>query len=245
MRWLILLILLTSCEKVRFFNSQNKSVSSFLVPVSDGTTGNEVVFRGDSITWGVGASTTGNRWTSLLSSAKGWTENNFNMSGYVISDPGACTIRPRWDLNDASAGVPTKTSSRRYLFIAFGVNDHFLDNSNVTSAQYQAAVEAAIDHAVNVKGWQNRRIIILSIYYTTFDNTGATNYCDPASATTTARKNEFIAAAQAAASSRGTNYYNVYTLMENNGAGSLLADNIHPNDAGYSVIYNGLNSFIP
>src|SRR3954470_22302036 len=55
------------------------STGEYVEPI-DGTTGNTVYFNGDSITVGVGATSTANRWTSLLSTAKGWTEVNNGLS---------------------------------------------------------------------------------------------------------------------------------------------------------------------
>jgi lysophospholipase L1-like esterase len=240
MKWILLVILLTGCEKMKLFHAQNKNETGWLIPSADGTTGNDVYFRGDSITWGVGATTTADRWTSLLSASKGWSEQNFNYSGYVISNPGACVIRPQWDFTT----IPNKTTSMKYLFIAFGVNDHFLADSNINASQYQAAIEAAIDHAVGTKGWQNRRIIILPPYFTNADNRVQANYCFPPTITDATRKANFVASAKAAANSRGANYYDVYQRMADNGGNSLTTDGIHPNDAGYIVIANGLNSYI-
>ena len=227
---------------MKLFHAQNKNevLSGWLIPSADGTMGNEVHFFGDSITTGVGATTSADRWTSLLSALKGWTEINNGTSGYVITNPGACTIRPQFDVTT----IPTKTSSKKYCFIAFGVNDHFLADSNINASQYQAAIEAAIDHAVGTKGWQNRRIIILPPYFTNADNTIQANYCFPPTITDATRKANFVAAAKAAANSRGANYYDVYQRMADNGGNSLTTDGIHPNDAGYTVIANGLNSYI-
>jgi lysophospholipase L1-like esterase len=242
MRWLILLILLTGCEKMRFFhaqNSPNMTSGGFMIPTADGTTGSDVYFFGDSITNGVGASVSSARWTTLLSSAKGWTENTTGLNGYHIAPVGSCTSRSLWD----KTTIPTKTNAMKYLFIAFGVNDHFLDNSNTTSAQYQTAIEQAIDEATS-KGWQNRRIIILPPYYTNYNNSGQASYCSPA-LTDGTRKAAFVAAAQAAANAKGTNYYNIYQYMADNGGNSLIGDGIHPNDAGYVVIKDALNAFVP
>lgn len=252
MRWILLIILLTSCQKMslRQFHTMNRAqaVSGWLEPSADGTTGNTVVFRGDSITWGIGGNSLPgglfDGWTKKLCTLKGWTESNVNMSGFVISNPGACSARPQWNITDATAGIPAKTASLRYLFIAFGVNDHFLANSNVTPSQYQTATEAAVDYALS-QGWQNRRIIILPIYWTNFDNSAASNYCSPGVITDATRKAAFIAAAQAAASSRGCNYFNVYQHMADNGGDALLADGIHPNDSGHTTIANGANIYIP
>lgn len=204
----------------------------------DGTTGSTVYYNGDSITVGVGASTTANRWTSVLSAAKSWTEINNGLSGYVIT-PNEC--RSNWDYTTGAQAIPTKTADMRFLFISFGVNDAFV-NPEITPEDYQATIEAAIDVAV-ARGWNAARCIVNSPFYTTFDG-NSVNYCDPI-LSDEARKQLFVVAAHAAALAKGGFFIDCFNHMKDNGGGSLLADSIHPNDAGMAVIANFIDSILP
>lgn len=212
-------------------------IGGYIEP-EDGTTGNTVFYNGDSITVGVGASDNAHRWTTLLSVAKSWTETNNGLSGYVIT-PNAC--RPYWNYTTGGQAIPTKTADMRFVLISFGVNDAFV-NPEITPAAYQAEIELAIDMAVS-RGWNAMRCIVNAPFYTTFDG-NSVNYCDPI-LSDEARKLLFVSAAQAAAATKGAFFIDVFNHMKNNGGGSLLADSIHPNDAGMQVIADYIGSILP
>jgi lysophospholipase L1-like esterase len=197
-----------------------------------------VYYNGDSITVGVGASDNAHRWTTLLSTAKGWTEVNNGLSGYVIT-PNEC--RSTWNYTTGGQAIPTKTAEMRFLFISFGVNDAFV-NPEITPAAYQAEIEAAIDVAI-ARGWDPMRCIINSPFFTTFDG-NSVNYCDPI-LSDEARKQLFVSAAQAAALAKGAFFIDVFNHMKNNGGASLTTDAIHPNDAGMAVIADYIDSILP
>jgi len=221
--------------RVRGVNGSNVAawVDTTLAALSDGTTGDTVYFFGDSITVGVGASVEANRWTTLLSVAKGWTENNSGASGTVITEN---TCRPVFELS----AIPNKTASLRYLFISFGVNDAFV-NPEITPEAYTAAIEAAVANAVG-KGWPAYRIIILSPFFTTYDGNHI-NYCNP-TLSDEARKQLFVTAAENAVVNTETNFVDVFNTMKDNGGSGLLADQIHPNDSGYAYVDSLIETLI-
>jgi len=208
---------------------------------SDGTTGATVYFFGNSITAGNGASDNAHRWTTLLSGAKSFTESNHGLSGYTITKQTACVIRPHWDYTTDDP-IPTKTASLKYLFISFGVNDAFVNPGNTPSA-YELTLDSAIQTAID-RGWNAKRIILNTLFFTNIDGTGVANYCNP-TATDETRKQLFLTAAKNAAITKGCNTINIYDYMKNNGGVSLLnADNIHPNDTGHALIAAYIGSLL-
>lgn len=201
----------------------------------DGTTGTGSYFFGDSITAGVGASIQAKRWSSVLSTSESWAENNHGVNGSTVT-PNACLGSLQLFT------IPTKTTALNYLFISFGTNDCFLNpgpfaTGSVTVDQYSSSLETAISYSLNL-GWPANRIIVSSLFYTTFNGLGIGN-CSCSIMTDEVRRRQFLSAAQSASLQYGTNFINQYDNMSSSGGPSLLiSDMIHPNDTGHAVIAN-------
>src|SRR5690348_5930266 len=90
----IMLLLLLGCSK-----SDDTQPSG---PLS----GKKVIFIGDSIVYGIGASTQNNRWTSIFCNVTKCLEYNFGVLGEVLQDGVTCAGHPPLD----KTTIPTKTT---------------------------------------------------------------------------------------------------------------------------------------
>lgn len=205
----------------------------FIEP-SDGTTGNNVYFYGDSITLGQDASTTAKRWTTLLSVAKGWVEFNNGHAGWSLctsAQGNACT-----SFLDITS-IPTKTAADRWIFIAAGNNDVQL-TADIQPADYKQRCIDWVNAAV-AKGWDPSRIVLISVFYASF-TTGSYTACFSVPITVQ-RREDFITAVVEAAAETGARSIDEYHPMEAAGGNSLIdpiggGPGIHPNDTGHQFI---------
>jgi lysophospholipase L1-like esterase len=183
-------------------------------------TSNGWIFRGDSITRGSQTSDpVTKRWPYLLCANKGKVELNHGNDGQALCRTTGyqSTIEKEY--------VYTPSTK---IFIAYGVNDAFANNSfpgSWTTTEFLANLESIILYLIYKKNWLITEIVLVSCTY-------ATN------ATLLARLPNYNAVIQSLAIKYGIQYCDVYTYMMNNGGASLLADGTHPNDAGHQVIAN-------
>lgn len=206
---------------------------------SDGTTGNLVRFVGDSITFGFDASPSTNRWTTLLSVAKGWTEDNQGLSGYPLCSNPCISFIPK-------SLIPTKTASMRFMFIAAGNNDIQL-TPGVTSDFFRTTLEDWVATSVSM-GWNAHRIIIITPFYADF-TAGSFPPCNTNSITTQ-RRLDFVQAAKDAAANSGAFCMDLYNPMKNTGGDAWLTPisggpGIHPTTAGHAFIYSVMSAIMP
>ena len=90
--------------------------------------GKTITFLGDSITYGVGASSTANRYSSVVSSSLGMKEINMGISGTVMCTGGHRTSR----LGD----IQNISLDSDYVGILLGINDFDQCRNNSTSHYY-------------------------------------------------------------------------------------------------------------
>mgnify|MGYP006341005841 CR=1 FL=1 len=88
----------------------------------------KIIFLGDSITYGVGASSTANRYSTVLSNSLGMTENNMGISGTVLATGGHRTSR----INHISS-IPLDSD---YVGVLLGINDFDQCKNDGTSRYY-------------------------------------------------------------------------------------------------------------
>lgn len=194
--------------------------------------GRTVVFMGNSITNGVGASPSTNRWTTLLTTAKGGTEVNLGVNGMTLQQGQNQTT---WLY---ASNIPTKTSAHLYLFIAIGINDVQANNGTMTPAAFKTRYLQVLDSAVSVKGWNYGNIVLVTPFYV--NATGyalASTVFTGISTPTGARHIQYVDAVKEVAAARYTKLFDGFavTSAEFNKDG-MLADGLHPNNAGYRFI---------
>lgn len=198
-------------------------------------------FYGDSITVGVGASPSTNRWSTLLSVSKNWEEFNLGQSGTPLENQSPIVA------NNLIAiyldRMPFKSGGDKYIFISHGVNDCGFNTTNYNTTNFSTELQTIITELLN-RNWSASDIVInlgtyvntagWATYVPTYTPTPADN----------ARYQSFITAAQTVANTNGCTYINNFVNMQNNGGDSLVGDGLHPNNAGYLVIKNYIDTII-
>lgn len=221
--------------------SQNSTVfPGISKPFTIDWSGKTTLFFGDSFTYGVAASPSSNRWTTLFSTAKGTTESNSGVSGQSMQT-NACS----GSTFNASV-VPTFNSATHCaIFVALGLNDVGLNQGTMDTTGYGTAMRAALNTIINTKGWPRYRVIVIGIYwcwaYTGWAGIGGCTI-------TTAplqRQLDYNTSCQANAAAYGVNYFDTYNYMKANFlVTDYNADQLHLNNSGHSKLANYLISTI-
>lgn len=230
-------------------NALGQAIQDLQTSLGRGVTATPIAnFYGDSITFGVGASVTANRWTSKLATAKGWTEVNFGRSGTALEETTPANpagLSPAYNFHkDGPAQIPIKGWRLNYMFISFGVNDCGFNfagyNPTLFGTQYQNIINGAV-----AKGWTANKIVVnLGYYVKSPDAWNSYLIYGISSAADNARYFTFFTSADTVATNNGNIRANPYQYMIDNGGDTLLADGLHPNDAGHQVIANYMGALV-
>ena len=218
-------------------------------PVSkESFNGKKITFLGDSITAGVGASSSENRYTTVLANSLGMVENNMGASGTVLATGGHRSSR----INDINS-IPLDSD---YVTILLGINDFDQCKNNDTSQYYclgdfNSTDTSTIYGALHVYSQnlikrfreQDTKIIFMTPVITSWNNsvggqdwdqskTNACGYSLP----------DLVNAIKEV-----TSYYGIVTLDLNQLSGlqsTDFGDGIHPNDSGMKKIADTIEEFI-
>lgn len=189
---------------------------------------------GDSITFGVGASSTANRWSSLLATELGLGEINRGISGSVLQNTTPVLTNNGRDRYISALVFPPYTD---WIFILYGLNDLRYNGASFSVENYQTDLTEVVQGLIDA-GFYNVRIVLGSPPYmdpSKYTSGAATPY----NAGSTSKHEAYRNAVQAVANAKGTHFVDIYDAMLNGGAMSLLdPDGIHPNDAGHLFIKN-------
>ena len=77
-----------------------------------------VAFYGDSYTLGIGATSTGRRWSTIICAERGWREFNPSVNGLGF-------VRNRRNFGDGDLPSQIIASNPDIVFVALGLNDNF------------------------------------------------------------------------------------------------------------------------
>lgn len=200
--------------------------------------GDGVLFYGDSITGGTGASDNAHRWTSLLSAAKFVTETNNQIAGGMMQNTTPPGPPLAAGFRDSVAAVPARVASeRKSICIAFGTNDVGFNCPAWTVAVFKQQYRESLQ-ILNGKGWSRHNILLISPYYFNVV-TSAPSYAfwGVTTPATVQRLEDHVQAVKELSIEFHTKYVDAYTYMKNNGGDTLLGvDGLHPNNAGYAAI---------
>lgn len=193
---------------------------------------------GDSITFGLNASPSTNRWATLIETDLGITVLNKGVSSTTLQNSGY------------TGGVPTANNGRGrfiadmtgankqdFAVIAFGTNDarFLLALSAMNAANYKNDMGEMITGLVEA-GYALEDILVMPPYWVRDD----ANFGSGGTRTT---YELYVTAARAVAVEYGVWYYDVYAYMRDHGGGSLIdaddPDLIHPNNIGHRAIADG------
>lgn len=181
-----------------------------------------IVFFGDSITFGLNATTDADSYANIVASGLGLTEINSGISGTTLQSPD-----PDFAANDGRTNCYSRISARRpsKVHIQYGVVDIIQTVAGgYTPANFQAQLEEVIDIILATSGLTVNDICIGSpSYITAYSGDGSD-----------VRAAAYAAAAEAAATVKGTRFADVYAATFEHP--EYLDDGIHPNDAGMAVI---------
>ena len=169
-----------------------------------------VAFLGDSYSKGIGASTNGKRWTTLLSAAMGWSELNLaeGGSGYTTSYLGQKTDYAI-KLDVIAATQPD------IVVVSGGRNDYEAGTASITGAVASSLFEAIKAAAPNTQ------LVVTSPIWDATE--------PPAEFAT------LIDGVKAAASSAGARYLDIGEPLADHPEW-IDPDGLHPNDAGHRTI---------
>ncbi|MBO9674405.1 MAG: SGNH/GDSL hydrolase family protein [Sphingobacteriaceae bacterium] len=168
-----------------------------------------IVVMGDSIAYGIGASSNAKRFSTLLSGFLDLEELNFGVPGAGIGHEPA----------------PVKTPEMKRLIVEYGINDYRTPGD--TAVIFQSKYSDFLNECITVKGWSADEITLLSIPATQPD----------LSEEDEVKIREYNLVIETLATSFGVNYVNVFDGMIANGGSSFLTyDGTHPNDNGHEVI---------
>lgn len=194
---------------------------------------------GDSIAVGVGASTAANRWANLIAGHVGGTLLNAGVSGTVLQNSSDGT-GPRADNGrDRFATAVLGANKRAAIFLAHGFNDAraTIAPATMNVTNYQADLREVVSGLI-IGGYARDTIYIGTPYYITDAGllTGSAGFAGQ----TRSGFEAHVAAALAVAAEFGTRSCDLYAFLRDNGfAATTAGDNIHPNDAGHSLIASG------
>jgi lysophospholipase L1-like esterase len=199
---------------------------------------NRMVYFGDSITGGEGASDNAHKWTTIVTNARGYTsaivegidgtplqntnQNTVDTIGGAVDDNGRDTYTSRVCAHLA-----------KYAVILYGLNDLRLDDAAFSSANFQTDLGELVD-GLTASGIPADNIVIGSPPYVP-----EASYAlyDPWDAGSRVKHAAYSAACAAVAATKHTRYADVYGYMTNQGGDSLIGvDGIHPNDSGHAAI---------
>ena len=203
----------------------NQGIVHGSVIVGDTATVNKLVayFFGTSITQNIGTATNREIYWALISDQYNWAPYNKGVS--------ATTLVPASGSDSSSynrwvAQLPTYNAGiHGAAFIEGGTNDC---GSNDTTT-FKTYLGRMIDTAV-VRGWPKSRLFIIAPPF----YVGACSHMA-----------EYATAAMNLAATKGVTGINDYTYMSVHGGSALLADGVHPNPTGYSVMAGSAIKAIP
>jgi lysophospholipase L1-like esterase len=240
MRLLLYILLLFSLNTA---NAQTlrfpARVSTIEVPMSGLTN----VYVGDSYVYGVGASPSSNRWTTLFSTLVGATENNLGANGRKMQN---YFCDPQIDTLYAGIIPAYVDGTHGALIIALGLNDAGQNNSMSNVDSYYYKYQYVISYAYQTKGWPKNRMILLTPYYASNYN----SYLGTCGVSVAADATRNLAFGQKVkdigTANPGVHVIDVYGYEVDTGSpGTLLgADGLHFNNTGHAWLADKLYSLL-
>lgn len=210
--------------------------------------GKKITFLGDSITAGVGASSSVNRYSTVLSNSLGMTENNMGISGTVIATGGHRTSR----INHISS-IPLDSD---YVGVLLGINDFDQCKNDGTSRYYclgdfnsrdtstiYGALHVYCQELIKRFREQDTKIFFMTPVITSWNNSVGVRDWDQS------KKNAcgYSLPELVNAIKEVTSYYGIVTLDLNQLSGvtsSDFSDGIHPNDSGMKKMADTIEEFL-
>ncbi|WP_010205614.1 SGNH/GDSL hydrolase family protein [Salinibacterium sp. PAMC 21357] len=170
-----------------------------------------VAFYGDSYTLGTGASAAANRWSTVVSEERGWSEFNPSVNGLGF-------INNRSVFGDGDLPSMVIADDPDIVFVTMGLNDNFSFGSR--AADIRAQITADFDRLT--AALPDARFIVVEPFWYTDER--------PASVDT------IIAWVKEAASDIGADYIPGASHWIEGHPEWMASDGLHPNDDGYAAM---------
>jgi lysophospholipase L1-like esterase len=195
-----------------------------------------IYFFGNSITAGVGATSTAYRYSALVASSLKHVEVNLGLSSSTLTKTTPLNPFGATNMIDRLNQVPVKKVGRKKIFIAYGVNDLRYNTVNYDTVNFKRDYRILLDTCI-ARGWAASEIVLIAPFYISPSTylSDSTTY-GFSSAVTVTRHLNFVDAVLKISQQYNTAYVNTYTNFASFIGSTGLSDGIHPNDAGHSVI---------
>lgn len=197
-----------------------------------GTLTGTIIFWGNSIDFGQGASPSSMRYSTQVANYFGLTENNQGQSGSAVEHRTPFSLPASTDYIARESNVPSysgTTGPTKILVIDCGPNDFYANSANYNPTNYTTDLTSFINYCTGTAGWPSANILLIG-------NT----YLNPALYTggllTSMNYQLFITASQTVATNLGIQYVNPWDWFNRQGAMVNTDDGIHPNNRGYTLL---------
>jgi len=212
-------------------NNTLPSVTFMSMALSFRSDAQSIAFFGDSITAGAGASTTANRWSTLVASAEGFSEENLGIGGTVLQNSLGNSGNGLDNGRDRYTSILSLFPNR--IYIMYGLNDLRLNDPAITVANFQNDLLEVVAGLLSA-GHHGGNIILCSPPY--MKPTFYSQYA-PYDGGSEAKHEQYADAVQAVAAAKKCVYVDIYRQMRDNGGDALITnDGVHPNDSGHAFI---------
>jgi lysophospholipase L1-like esterase len=222
---------LTYVPPLGTYTGGTSNVAYQTVNITYGVVQKTVIGFGDSITEGVGASTTVNRWLNRYCTDRGSRIDNQGISGTVLQNTAPNLA------NNGRSTLQTRVLNRYpdELIIAYGLNDL---RYGFSVENYLISYRAVLDQIIKTYRILGRNIILAAPYYINPTFYAHAPYAPFNNGNQTVHL-AYVDAVRSLAREYGCKYVDLYNGMLQNGGDTLItSDGIHPNDAGHLLISN-------
>jgi len=224
-------------DRNRTYANRSRILNNLVVGSETTGLNDSAYFFGNSITVGVGTTATNFRWSTHAAYQLNEIENNFGLSSSTMQKGtpdlplGAASMIDRLNL------IPTKSSLKKYLVFAYGLNDMGYNGGTYDTVGFKAAYRRVLDTSI-ARGWSPSDILLVAPYFV--NDSGYRRY-DALNGgngkPTVARHLQYVDATLKISQQYGTKYIDMYQAMLANGADALLSsDSLHPNNDGHAFI---------
>lgn len=209
---------------------------------SNTLSGFNAYFFGDSETVGYQLENPSTQaWPIVLCNRLGLTAINNAVSGWTLQTMPFGSGSMEANLSS----LPTKGSSDKFLFFAFGVNDHRWMGVGFDTATFRSVYNTVLDAAI-AKNWIASQIVLVSPFYipTKTYKTDSAGYSFT-QASSQLRNQQFGSVVQSIATARGMKFVNGYISVQSSGADVLIQeDSLHLNLFGNISVANSVGIIV-
>lgn len=140
------------------------------------------------------------------------------------------------NLLDRLPGLPSGGSDKKLMIIAMGLNDVGQTAAAYSVANFKTDYDSAIHYLTTTKGWNPRKILIVSPYYIGQAGYNAYSVITGNAAATPARHRDMVYVSKQVAQRWGTLWWDAYNDQLQNDTTLMNVDAIHANTPGHAYL---------